>query len=116
MKLSFVLTLTITAALFAQENFQQELYWPPYEINNWQPFVPWTGGYEYSSPELVDIDADGDFDLIIWTASYHELLYLNVGDSNSYEFIFETDTFLDNGGYGIGKGDFPPCLNEVGQI
>ena len=163
MKLSFVLILVMTTVLFSQEEFQQELYWPPYEIEGWQPFVPWTGGYEYSTPVLVDIDADDDLDLfmghwmkiafyenegssneplfdlvsnyfdsitfdyqygyygrpvfadidndddkdmIIWTGTFNELLYLNIGTSSDYLFEYQTDSFLETTTYGGGRGDF----------
>jgi len=161
-KILSILLISVPTLVPAQE-FEPDYYWPPYEIEGWQPFVPWTGGYEYSTPELVDIDADGDQDfffghwmkiaffnnvgdsvvplfnhetdffdsiqfnylygyygrpvfadidndedqdLIIWTGTFDELFYLNIGTPEEYNFEFQTSSFLETTMYGGGRGDF----------
>ena len=91
---TFIIILLLPVILFAQgENFQWEPEGIPYEINGWQPWSPWTGGNKFATPELVDIDADGDYDLFIGSDIYHVTHYENIGDSCNAIFHFITDNF-----------------------
>lgn len=43
--------------------FQRETNTIPVEMNGWDLFCPWVGGFTKTTPALADIDADGDLDL-----------------------------------------------------
>ncbi|MBU1652982.1 hypothetical protein KKA00_12220, partial [bacterium] len=58
---TLILLLLLPTLLFAQEfTFELQPDAFPVEINGWQPFQPWAGGIEDATPELCDIDGDGD--------------------------------------------------------
>ncbi|TKJ40662.1 hypothetical protein CEE37_06780 [candidate division LCP-89 bacterium B3_LCP] len=62
----FALILLIPTLLLAQEfEFQQEYNTIPVEIDGWQPFCPWAGGFSESSPDFCDIDLDDDLDIFV---------------------------------------------------
>lgn len=53
------------------------------------------GGFTVPRPQLIDIDADGDFDLFIQERS-NELIFLeNVGTAEAAELVWRTDKFAD---------------------
>ena len=84
MKRILSLILFFPLICFAQEfNFVFEPDSIPVEIDGWQPFCPWVGGYSESAPDFCDIDADGDIDLFIGSASHYIDYYNNTGDENS---------------------------------
>ena len=37
----------------------------PVELSGWELFSPWAGGMDATTPELCDIDADGDLDMFL---------------------------------------------------
>ncbi len=74
----------------------------PVEIDGWQPFQPWAGGIDNSTPEFCDIDADGDLDYFCGTSWWYYWHYENVGNSQDPEFMYVTTTFDSLVGVGIG--------------
>jgi hypothetical protein len=66
MKYTTIAILLLPALLCAQEfQFRQEFDTIPVEINGWQTFAPWEGGFSESAPDFVDIDSDGDLDILV---------------------------------------------------
>ncbi len=90
MKYLLLLTLLLPILLYAQP-WQQETSTIPVEINGWRPFSPWTGGFQFTSPELVDIDGDGDNDFFVG----HTLVayFRNDGSAQTPSFIYVTDNY-----------------------
>ncbi len=67
------------------------------------------GGLNWTHPALVDLDDDGDLDLLLGERSGHLILYRNVGSKNSPDWQFETADFA-----GIASGEWAyPALADV---
>ena len=88
--LIFVLLPSIVLAW----DFSQERKTIPVYFDSVRCQVPWTTGYNYIAPTFVDIDADGDFDLVIGSDWNRISFYLNSGDSSNYQFEFITDSMV----------------------
>ena len=87
MRRLLLVILVLPSLLFAQEfEFQQEIDTIPIDINGWEPFQPWVGGYMESHPDLCDIDTDGDFDLFLGLYSGYIDYFMNEGTSSLPNF------------------------------
>ena len=47
----------------------------------------------YSTPEFIDIDDDGDYDLFIGNASGTILHYENIGDKYNFDFVLKNNNY-----------------------
>ncbi|MCX6640346.1 MAG: FG-GAP-like repeat-containing protein [bacterium] len=93
---SILLFLLLPLTAFAQDfQFQLDPDAFPVTINNWQPFQPWAGGMDYSTPELCDLDNDGDLDFFCGDYCGYVKYFKNIGTTTHPNFIFITD-FLDS--------------------
>jgi hypothetical protein len=69
-------------------------------------YMTWDCGYS-CTPQLVDIDADGDYDLISRIGS-KLILYWNQGSVNSANFVYETSNYG-----GINVFNLMPCFCDI---
>ncbi len=118
MKCIYFLILFPTLLLAQEFQFRQEFDTIPVEINGWQPAAPWTGGDSEISPELCDIDADGDLDFFIGNVGILSigtrlLFYENIGNPMSPDFTYRTSFFgsilLDS----MYAGRLDPCFVDI---
>ncbi|MFH1862280.1 MAG: FG-GAP-like repeat-containing protein, partial [bacterium] len=65
MKYAAILLLIPTLICAQEFEFELQPEAFPVEIDGWQPFCPWVGGFSESAPDFCDIDADGDLDLFV---------------------------------------------------
>jgi len=79
--------------LAAAQNFEFELKAGafPVEINGWQPFQPWSGGINATTPDLCDLDNDGDLDFYCGQAQGYVVFFQNIG--NNLQPIFQYVTY-----------------------
>jgi len=80
----FILLILVNGfSAFSQDlNFQLEPGAFPVSIGDWQMMQPWAGGMDVTTPELCDIDDDGDWDLYIGTENNYYWYFENIGTSN----------------------------------
>ncbi|HEX7342730.1 MAG TPA: VCBS repeat-containing protein [bacterium] len=84
MKRILLFLLAAPALLYAQEFvFQPEYDSVRVQMNGWDLFCPWVGGFTETAPDFCDIDDDGDLDLFLGQ-------YIN-----SVPFFRNTGTALD---------------------
>jgi hypothetical protein len=62
----------------------------PASINGWQMFQPWSGGLDETTPELCDIDNDGDLDLFTGMETGYIAYFKNIGTVNQPNFQYVT--------------------------
>jgi len=92
--------LLIPATLLAQEfQFVEEWDSIGVEIENYMLPVPWTGGYTHSSPNLCDIDGDGDYDLFLGQQSGKIAFFQNNGSPFSPNLDLVSESFILDEGY-----------------
>jgi len=65
----------------------------PVEINGWQPYQPWSGGNDPATPELCDIDGDGDLDYFSGSEQNYYWLFQNSGTATAPSFQYVSSTF-----------------------
>ncbi len=89
--------LLIAHAAVAQE-FQLERKINPFPVldENGVAFdLPFLGGLNTPIQQFLDIDGDGDVDLFVQDRANQLLFFRNTGDSQNYQFEWETDRFGD---------------------
>ncbi|HEX7343085.1 MAG TPA: T9SS type A sorting domain-containing protein [bacterium] len=80
----WIILLLAPTLLWAQEfEFRQEFDTIPVEIDGWEPYCPWVGGFSRSTLCFKDVDADGDFDLFVGGATRSIAHANNTGSSSS---------------------------------
>ncbi len=90
----FWLIFALPSFLFAQDlEFELDPDAFPVEIEGWQPMQPWAGGMEDSTPELCDIDADGDLDFFAGDERGYINYYENQGTVNVPTFRLVCNIF-----------------------
>ena len=94
MKKAIIFLIILPNIVFAWD-FTQERAYIPVEFDSVQCQVPWTTGYNYINPTFCDLDADGDYDLVLGSDWKRTTLIINIGDSNCYSFEFETDSLVN---------------------
>ncbi|MCX6638866.1 MAG: FG-GAP-like repeat-containing protein [bacterium] len=88
---SLTILLLLPIAAFAQlPQFQLQPGAFPVEINGVQMQQPWAGGIEYTTPELCDLDNDGDLDFYTGAPGYYIGYFKNIGLANCPEFQYVT--------------------------
>ena len=94
MKLIFFIVLLFPLLCFSQEfNFQLQPEAFPLEIEGWEPFCPWSGGINATTPEFCDIDADGDLDYFSGSYQNYYWFFENTGMQSVPEFQYVSSTF-----------------------
>jgi hypothetical protein len=101
-----LLFLLLPLVVWAQPfEFVQEWDSIPVEIEGYQIPVPWTGGYNYTSPDLCDIDGDSDFDFFLGSNNGNLEYYENAGTLYQEAFIISDLLFIET-------DDFDRCYPE----
>jgi hypothetical protein len=86
-----ILCLLLSSLAFAQPlQFQLQPGAFPASINGWQMYQPWAGGLDETTPELCDIDNDGDLDLFTGMETGYISYFQNIGTANQPDFLYET--------------------------
>ena len=65
----------------------------PASINGWQMYQPWAGGMDDTTPELCDIDNDGDLDFFCGSSQSYISYFENKGNINFANFQYITYNF-----------------------
>ena len=83
--------IILNSLVFAQEfDFVFEPDSIPVEVEGWNPYCPFAGGYSESAPDLCDIDGDGDPDMFVGHYTGTLDYYLNIGTNLVPDFnVFE---------------------------
>jgi hypothetical protein len=89
-----ILCILVGSLALAQElQFQLQPSAFPVEIQGWQMFQPWTGGLDVSTPELCDLDGDGDLDYFSGSSDNFYWYFENIGTADSPDFIYISSYF-----------------------
>jgi len=100
-----ILFLLLPTLLYAQD-FQFDLKPDAFsvEINGWQPYQPWAGGLDNTTPELCDIDGDGDLDFFEGDYRGYISYFQNLGDiyNPTYQYV---GGFFDSLTHPLSLGD-----------
>lgn len=74
--------------------------------------MPTTFADERVDPELVDLDRDGDFDLLVGTATGNVRYYKNTGSSSAAVFVFQDS--VNDPFFGFGAGELAsPAFGDL---
>ena len=93
-KILYTLFILIPSILFAQPlQFELEPEAFPAEINGWQMYSPWAGGMDATTPELCDLDSDGDYDFFTGSEINWYWYFENIGNSASPSFKYVSSYF-----------------------
>ncbi|NQS98544.1 MAG: hypothetical protein HQ591_08825, partial [candidate division Zixibacteria bacterium] len=94
MKKAIIFLIILPNIVFAWD-FTKERASIPVEFDSVPCQVPWTTGYNYINPTFCDLDADGDFYLIMGS-DWNRITYVkNSGDINNAQFYFMTDSLVN---------------------
>jgi hypothetical protein len=91
MKMRYLIAMLLPGLLWAQAlefELQPEAF--PVEISGWQPFCPWAGGMDDTTPKLCDLDSDGDLDFFMGDQHGYIDYFQNVGTPSSPDFQYVT--------------------------
>ncbi len=112
----YLIYILFPGLLFAQEfRFVLETDSIPVVINHWQPFCPWVGGYSESSPDFVDINADGTLDLFLGEYFGWVSYFSNTGTIHNPDFSLiskQCDSLFTIGDWGRSGPDFCDIDND----
>ncbi|RJP79232.1 MAG: hypothetical protein C4524_05570, partial [Candidatus Zixiibacteriota bacterium] len=89
-----ILILGLPLVVAAQEftfELQPEAF--PIEVDGWEPYCPWAGGLNGTTPELADLDADGDLDYFCSDMRGWVNYFRNSGTATVPDFDFITNFF-----------------------
>ncbi len=111
MKYVLIITLLLPA-LLAGQPFQQETNTIPVEIYGWQPYAPWTKGYTSTTPELCDIDGDGDLDFFLGRDYPQVAFFVNSGSAQNALFEWYTNEYSIFQAPGVSGGSSPE-FNDI---
>ncbi|TKJ40664.1 hypothetical protein CEE37_06790 [candidate division LCP-89 bacterium B3_LCP] len=95
--------------------FQQEVDTIPVEIEGWELFAPWAGGFTESTPDLCDIDVDGDLDFFIGEDFGHVVFAQNIGTTQIAQFSWiasQYDSLYSINSAGNSHPDFADMDND----
>jgi hypothetical protein len=108
MRLIFLFLLFPTLLCAQEFEFRQEFDTIPVEIDGWQPYAPWMGGFSKSNLDFVDLDHDGDLDIIIGN-NYPLEYFHNTGTSALPSFVYASGVI----GELSTMGTSAPCLADI---
>ena len=66
------------------------------EVEGWNPYCPFAGGYSESAPDFCDIDNDNDLDILV--GSGYVTYVENIGSSQQPNFISNRIQLFDDSG------------------
>ncbi|MCX6640387.1 MAG: FG-GAP-like repeat-containing protein [bacterium] len=96
MKSLILILLCLPVLLYAQDfQFHQEYDSVQLQIGDYTLPAAWTGGYDYSTPAVCDIDADGDLDLFLGCSDGTVSYWLNTGNSQTPAWTLMSQKFQD---------------------
>ncbi len=96
MKSKVVVIILILPVMVLAQSYQQEIDFIPVTINGKQLKTPWNGGFNSLSISMADIDADGDYDLLLSGRDDGSLhFYRNDGNGASGDFVL-VNTSISN--------------------
>ena len=88
--------IILNSLVFAQEfDFVFEPDSIPVEVEGWNPYCPFAGGESETTPELCDIDDDGDLDFFNGNFSGKISYYENIGSNLSPVFSLISKNFVE---------------------
>ncbi len=89
-----MLMLMLPCLIYAQElEFELQPGAFPVQIESWQPFAPWAGGSDYTTPEFCDIDGDGDLDYFSGSRQNYFWFFQNLGSPAFSQFQYVSSAF-----------------------
>ena len=78
----------------ALPNFVRQVYGIEVQDEQGTPYAhPFLGGLNIPRPQLVDIDSDGDLDLLVQEYSGKIMFFENVGTSQAPRYVWRTDAY-----------------------
>ena len=65
----------------------------PVELNGWQMYSPWAGGMDVTTPELCDLNGDGDLDYFSGSENNYYWYFKNTGSAINPQFQYVSSNF-----------------------